>query len=49
MEATYVLLRMAQEFETIEAADDKPWAENLAIALDVASGCKVKLKRVVAE
>ena len=42
-EATYTMLRMLQTYETIEAIDDKPWVENIALTANSASGCKVYL------
>ncbi|KAL8784048.1 MAG: hypothetical protein Q9195_009198 [Heterodermia aff. obscurata] len=42
-EATYTMLRMLQTYERIEAIDDKPWVENIAVTANSASGCKVYL------
>ena len=46
-EASYILLRLAQEFETIVAADDEPWSEDFGLTLSNALGCKVKLYRAI--
>lgn len=44
-EAAYVVVRMAQEFQTIESADPGPWEEALALSLHSRNGVRVRLKR----
>ncbi|KAF1732505.1 Cytochrome P450 52A3-B [Beauveria bassiana] len=45
IEATYVMVRMAQEFASVEAADDTPWTEHIALTLSIKGGVKCKLTR----
>ncbi|KAL8780980.1 MAG: hypothetical protein Q9213_006209 [Squamulea squamosa] len=44
-EATYVLVRMAQEFESITAAEEVCWEEQATMTLCVKHGCNVRLTR----
>lgn len=44
-EAMYVLVRMAQEFETIESRDDEPWVESLELTVSSGNGVKVAVQR----
>ena len=44
-EATYVLVRMAQEFECITLADEVDWEEEATMTLCVKHGCNVRLTR----
>lgn len=44
-ETLYVLVRFAQEFESIESRDQAPWTEELALTVSCANGVKVSLKR----
>ncbi|EHK46883.1 uncharacterized protein TrAtP1_010519 [Trichoderma atroviride] len=45
MEASYVLIRFLQEFETIESRDSRPWQENIALTTSSLNGVRVSLKR----
>jgi cytochrome P450 len=42
-EASYVTVRMLQEFKTMESRDPGPWEENLTLTLCSANGTKVGL------
>lgn len=42
-EVGYVLVRMAQEFKTLESRDPGPWEESLALTLCSRNGTKVSL------
>lgn len=42
-EAGYTIVRMMQEFETVEARDDRPWAEGLNLTLSSGNGVHVSL------
>ncbi|CAJ0553157.1 Ff.00g116690.m01.CDS01 [Fusarium sp. VM40] len=44
-EAMYVLVRMAQEFETIESRDEEPWVESLELTVSSGNGVKVAVQR----
>lgn len=44
-EAAYVVVRMAQEFETVDSADPGPWEEALGLSLTSQNGTKVRLQR----
>lgn len=45
METSYVIVRVLQEFETIESRDDRPWQGQVALAAKDANGCLVGLIR----
>lgn len=42
-EVGYVLVRMAQEFKTLESRDPGPWIESLALTLCSHNGTQVSL------
>lgn len=42
-EASYILARMALQFEKIETRDDRPWIEDLKLVVKNGNGCKVQL------
>jgi cytochrome P450 len=42
-EASYVLVRMAQEFKSVESRDDRPWTEDLKLTAANLHGCRVAL------
>lgn len=42
-EASYVIVRMAQEFQTLESRDPGPWEEQLALTMCSRNGVKVCL------
>lgn len=42
-EVGYVVARLLQEFEAIEARDDEPWTENWLIGMSNKHGCQVSL------
>lgn len=44
-EAAYVLVRMAQAFASVEAADDGPWTEKLSLTLSIEGGVNCRLTR----
>lgn len=44
-EATYVIVRMTQEFESITAAEEVSWQEQATMTLCVKHGCNVRLTR----
>lgn len=44
-EATYVVVRMAQEFGNVTAAEDVDWEEQATMTLCVKHGCNVRLTR----
>ncbi|TQV93296.1 hypothetical protein V2A60_010274 [Cordyceps javanica] len=44
-EATYVMVRMAQEYVSVGATDDAPWTEYIALTLSVKEGVKCRLTR----
>lgn len=44
-EARYVIVRMAQEFESLAPAEDVCWVEKATMTLCVKSGCKTMLTR----
>lgn len=44
-EARYVIVRMAQEFESLAPAEDVCWVEKATMTLCVKSGCKAVLAR----
>ena len=37
------MLRLLQLYERIEAEDDRPWVESIAVTASSATGCKVYL------
>ncbi|KAH6663753.1 cytochrome P450 [Halenospora varia] len=45
VEATYVLLRMAATFESLECRDTLPWKGELQLTCKSANGCKISLRR----
>ena len=45
VEASYVLLRMATVFETLECRDLEPWKGELKLTCKSANGCKVSFRR----
>ncbi|KAF5018566.1 hypothetical protein F66182_9440 [Fusarium sp. NRRL 66182] len=47
-EAMYVLVRMAQEFQTVESRDDEPWVESLELTVSSGNGVKVAAQRAKA-
>ena len=44
MEVSYTLVRLLQEFSSIESRDPEPWSEQLGIAYTNANGAKLSLK-----
>ena len=44
-EARYVIVRMAQEFESLAPAEEVCWVEKATMTLCVKSGCKVILAK----
>ena len=42
-EATYVLVRMAQNFEKLESRDSRPWTEKITLTASSANGVRVGL------
>jgi len=45
-EASYVLVRLLQEFEQLDSADPLPWTEGLTLTVASANGVKVRLQAV---
>lgn len=45
MEASYILVRLLQEFDGIEQRDSRPWQEHLGLILSNLHGTLVGLKR----
>lgn len=45
-EATYVMIRLAQEYSSIVSTDGKPWMEDLALTIAVKGGVNCRLTRV---
>ena len=45
-EASYVIVRMLQEFRRIESRDERPWAGQLKLTMKSLHGCKVALTPV---
>lgn len=45
-EASYVTVRIAQHFKTLESRDPGPWVEQLTLTLASRNGCKVALTPV---
>jgi len=43
-EATFVLVRLLQEFKQLDAADPLPWTEGLTLTVASANGVKVRLQ-----
>lgn len=43
-EASYVLVRMLQEFRLLETADSLPWEESLTLTLCSRNGVRVRLR-----
>lgn len=43
-EAAYTLVRLVQEFKTIESRDPGPWIEGLSLACMSKNGAKVAMK-----
>lgn len=41
MEVSYVLIRMLQEYKTLEARDSQPWTESLTLTVCSENGVKV--------
>ncbi|SPJ86886.1 related to cytochrome P450 alkane hydroxylase [Fusarium torulosum] len=44
-EAMYILIRMAQGFQTIESRDEEPWVESLELTVSSGNGVKVAVQR----
>jgi hypothetical protein len=44
-EATYTVVRMAQEFKEIRSQDPGPWIESLGVTCSSSNGAKVVLVR----
>ncbi|KAI0124110.1 cytochrome P450 52A1 [Xylariales sp. AK1849] len=42
-EASYIIVRMMQEFNSIEGIDDGPWREKITLTTVNATGCRVKV------
>lgn len=45
IEASYVLIRFLQLFETIGAKDDRPWQEKIALTVSSRNGVRVSFNR----
>ena len=45
MEASYVIVRMLQEFRGIESRDDKDWIGKVQLTVETANGCHMPLHR----
>ena len=43
MEASYVTVRLVQEFVRLESRDPEPWIERLGLTATGLGGCKVSL------
>ena len=43
MEASYVIVRLLQEFKKIESRDERPWQAQVALTAKNANGCLVGL------
>ena len=43
MEASYVVVRLVQEFSSIESRDPDPWREKMMTTVSSLGGCKVAL------
>ena len=43
-EASYIIVRMLQEFSHIESRDTKEWTEHLQLAVKNVNGCKIALR-----
>ena len=43
MEASYITIRLMQEFKGIESRDPEPWRELLSLTCTGLGGCKVAL------
>jgi hypothetical protein len=44
MEASYIIVRLLQEFEEIKREDDRPWQAHVALTAKNVNGCVVSLK-----
>ncbi|KAM3434679.1 hypothetical protein NHJ13734_005909 [Beauveria thailandica] len=44
-EAMYIMVRMAQQYASLETADDTPWTEHICLTLAIKDGVKCKLTR----
>ena len=42
-EASYTIIRLAQEFESIESRDPAPWTEAIGVICTSANGAKVAM------
>ncbi|EMR86667.1 putative cytochrome p450 alkane protein [Botrytis cinerea BcDW1] len=42
-EASYIIARMATQFQQIESRDDRPWTEDLKLVVKNGNGCQVAL------
>lgn len=42
-EASYIIARMAAQFQQIESRDDRPWTEDLKLVVKNGNGCQVAL------
>lgn len=42
--ASYVTIRLIQQLESVEAADDEPWKEELGLSMTSADGARVSLR-----
>lgn len=45
IEASYVLIRFLQQFETLESKDQRPWQEKIALTVSSLNGVRVSLNR----
>ncbi len=43
MEVSYTLVRLLQEFSSIESRDPEPWSEQLGVTFSNANGAKMTL------
>ncbi|KAF7876347.1 hypothetical protein EAF04_001440 [Stromatinia cepivora] len=43
-EASYIIARMALQFEWIESRDDRPWTEDVELVVKNGNGCQVELR-----
>ncbi len=41
---TYVLVRVVQEFQSVESRDDRDWIEGMHMACTSANGAKVAMR-----
>lgn len=42
-EASYTIIRIAQELEGIESRDPQPWTESIGVVCTIANGVKVSV------